>query len=213
MATTGDLIPLEDTNPFRSRGSRPPSYTTVPRRRSNSSPMAMSTSGTSSSMMDMEAADQDRPRRHASQNHHRRSHRHRSSRVRPDPIDRLDTVGGVKYHHEGPYDAIYPERNQCSYRSPVAAVKETNYETLKATPMYKIIDSIERHRPLDGVGFYPPGTADEEGHIYDYKEGDNMMTDMDGNFKRDPGMVCPFLPLIMQNRFFSFRISKGKTQC
>jgi hypothetical protein len=192
MAAAGELIPLEQTNPFRSHASRPPSYTTLPRRRSNSTPMASSKCGATPNIIDMPVADQDRPRRHASQNNHRRSHRHRSSRVRPDTIDKLDTVSGVRYHHEGPYDAVYPERNQFTHRSPVAAVKETNDETLKATPMYKIMDSIQRHRPLDGVGFYPPGTADEEGHVYDYKEGDNMMTEREGNFKRDPGMVCAF---------------------
>lgn len=197
MAAIGNLIPLEDTNPFRRNRSPPPSYSSLSRRRSNSTPVVTSRSASRARVTDMKAVDTNRPRRPASQNNHGRSHHHHhhrrhhhSSRVRPDTIDNLDTVSALRYHHEGPYDAVYPERNRYSHLSPVAAVKETNAEALKATPTYKIIDSLERHRPLDGVSFYPPGTTDEEGHVYDYKEGDNMMTEMEGNFQRDPGMVC-----------------------
>lgn len=111
------------------------------------------------------------------------------SRVYPDIIDQLDNVGSVQYHHEGPYDAVYPERNRCSLGSPIEALKESNEETLRATPMYKIVDSIRHHRPLDGVAYYPPGTTDPEGHTYQYTEGDNMMAEIEGNFVRAPGMV------------------------
>jgi hypothetical protein len=204
MAARGNLIPLEDTNPFRRNISPPPSYSSLSRRRSNSIPIVTSRSASTASVTDTKAVGTNRPRRPTSQSnhgrphhhhHHRRRHHHHhqnhhNSRVRPDTIDNLDTVSALRYHHEGPYDAVYPERNRCSHLSPVAAVKETNAEALKATPTYKITDSLERHRPLDGVSFYPPGATDEEGHVYDYKEGDNMMTEMEGNFKRDPGMVC-----------------------
>jgi hypothetical protein len=138
--------------------------------------------------MDGMAGDQKRqPSRRPHSSHHHRHHRR--SRVNPDIIDQLDNVSTVQYHHEGPYDAVYPERNRCSQRSPIDALKESNEETLRATPMYKIIDSIKSHRPLDGVAYYPPGTTDPEGHTYQYSEGDNMMTEINGNFIRTPGIV------------------------
>lgn len=126
------------------------------------------------------------------QNLHRRKtqrHSHRRNRVNPDVIDQLDNVNFLQYHHEGPYDAVYPERNVCSKRSPLEAVKDSNEEALRATPMYKIIDSVSKHRPLDGVAFHPPGTTDKEGQTYDYTEGDNMMAEREGRFVRVPGEV------------------------
>ncbi|KAL2831800.1 hypothetical protein BDW59DRAFT_169625 [Aspergillus cavernicola] len=106
--------------------------------------------------------------------------------VNPDIIDRLDTAARFSYHHEGPYDAVYPERNKDSSQSPLDALRESNAEALKATPYHKIADSINRQRPLDGVAYYPPGHTDNEGQTYDYEEGYNMMTDY-GNFARFPG--------------------------
>jgi hypothetical protein len=58
----------------------------------------------------------------------------------------------------------------------VAALAESNAETLKATPHEKILDSLRGHRPLDGVATYPPGATDPNGHIYSYEQGENMMT-------------------------------------
>lgn len=110
-----------------------------------------------------------------------------SQLVNPDIIDRLDSASFYQYHHEGPYDAVYPERNIDSKASPIEAVKRTNAEALKATPEDKIKDCINSHRPLDGVAFYPPGTIDREGQMYNYEEGTNMMNDY-GNFMRCPGM-------------------------
>ncbi|KAE8322800.1 hypothetical protein BDV39DRAFT_183385 [Aspergillus sergii] len=110
-----------------------------------------------------------------------------SQLVNPDVIDRLDSASFFQYHHEGPYDAVYPERNFDSKLSPIEAVKRTNEEALKATPEDKIKDSINSHRPLDGVAFYPPGTTDREGQTYNYEEGTNMMNDY-GNFMRCPGL-------------------------
>ncbi|KAJ5731448.1 uncharacterized protein N7483_005956 [Penicillium malachiteum] len=106
--------------------------------------------------------------------------------VNPDIIDELDNVTSYSYHHEGPYDAICPERNRVSQHSPLEAVRESNEEALRATPRHKIIDSINSHRPLDGTAFYPPGTTDRDGQSYDYEEGSNMMNDY-GNFMRLPG--------------------------
>lgn len=127
---------------------------------------------------------------------HRRSHSHRhrrpryTSRVKPDTIDKLDgNLYGGPYHHEGPFDAACRERNRSSKYSPIDALKHSNEEVLKATPREKIIDSLTKHRPLDGVAYYPPGTVDWTGHMYDYEEGNNMMTEDRGNFKRWPGEV------------------------
>ena len=128
-------------------------------------------------------------------NGHRRSHSHRprrhrhSHRVKPDSIDKLDNLYGGIYHHEGPFDAASRERNRSSKYSPIDALKNSNEEALKATPRERIIDSLTKHRPLDGVAYYPPGTADWTGHTYDYEEGNNMMTEDRGNFRRWPGEV------------------------
>ena len=120
--------------------------------------------------------------------------------IRPDTIDQLDVVGG-NYHHEGPFDATYMARNTSYVSSPLEALARSNEEALKATPKEKIIDSIERHRPLDGVAIYPPGEVDRNGQVYNYEPGENLMIDLDpegGAYKRWPGVVrsdSTFLPL------------------
>lgn len=111
-----------------------------------------------------------------------------SQLVNPDIIDHLDNVGFSSYHHEGPYDAVCPERNRVSKHSPLEAVKESNEEALKATPRDKIMDCLNSHRPLDGTAFFEPGTTDRNGQFYDYEEGSNMMDDY-GHFMRLPGKV------------------------
>lgn len=137
-----------------------------------------------------------------SHRHHRRGSRQHSSypldsqRVHPDIIDLLDDAGLSNYHHEGPYDAVYPERNRVSEKSPVDALKESNEEALKATPQHKIDDCLDSHRPLDGVAFFPPGSTDREGHTYEYEEGVNMMNEY-GNFMRCPGLVCSAYMVIL----------------
>lgn len=128
-------------------------------------------------------------RDHSASQRRRTHHYSRNSQlVNPDIIDALDDVTAYSYHHEGPYDAVRPERNRDSKHSPLDAVKESNEEALRATPRHKIIDSINSHRPLDGTAFYPPGVTDREGHTYNYEEGSNLMNDF-GNFMRMPGMV------------------------
>lgn len=111
--------------------------------------------------------------------------------IRPDTIDSLDGTGVSHYHHEGPYDATLFARNNSWRSSPVAAVKDSNEEALRATPHEKIVDSVNGHRPLDGVAAFPPGTQDRNGQVYKYKEGDNMMTEENaggGPYKRIPGV-------------------------
>ncbi|KAL4894955.1 hypothetical protein BDV59DRAFT_174191 [Aspergillus ambiguus] len=126
------------------------------------------------------------PRRHRTTRQPARYHRN-SQLVNPDVIDRLDDAADFHYHHEGPYDAVYAEKNHISKLSPVEAVRESNAEALKATPSDKIRDCLDSHRPLDGVAYYPPGTTDREGQTYVYEEGPNMMNEF-GNFMRCPGM-------------------------
>ena len=68
-----------------------------------------------------------------------------------DLIDRLDVGPGESYHHEGPYDATLIARNTSWETSPLAAVRDSTEEALKATPRESVIDAVEGHRPLDGT--------------------------------------------------------------
>lgn len=115
----------------------------------------------------------------------RAPHLRKKHHVGPDTIDSLDTVGGA-YHHEGPFDATLLARNFAVDSSPVAAVRESNIEALKATPREMIHDSLRAHRPLDGVALVPPGMPDRYGQVYDYEEK-NLITE--GDYKRWPGIV------------------------
>ena len=89
----------------------------------------------------------------------RAPHLRKKNHVGPDVIDVLDNIGPGAYHHEGPYDATLTARNNKPTFSPVEAVRSSNEETLKATPKEKIQDSIEKHRPLDGVAMVPSGNS------------------------------------------------------
>lgn len=118
--------------------------------------------------------------RHITKKHH----------IRPDTIDTLDNSGVSAYHHGGPYDATLYARNNTS-KSPLAALKDSNAEALKATPKEKIMDSVQHHRPLDGVAAYAPGDYDRNGRLYTYEEGENLMIDGNaggGAYKRWPGV-------------------------
>lgn len=114
----------------------------------------------------------------------------------PDTVDRLDEAApGGRYHHEGPYDAALLARNTSFNSSPIAAVRGTNAEALRATPKENVIDAIEKHRPLDGTAIIPPGGQDKLGRRYDYHEGENLMIELGGNYKRWPGVVSPLFPI------------------
>jgi hypothetical protein len=113
----------------------------------------------------------------------------RKHHIQPDTIDSLDTIAGAAYHHSGPYDATLFARNNSS-TGPLAALTDSNAETLRATPKEKIIDSVRGHRPLDGVAAYAPGETDPNGHTYDYSQS-NMMLEANpagGAYKRWPGV-------------------------
>ncbi|KAL7620399.1 hypothetical protein AAE478_009394 [Parahypoxylon ruwenzoriense] len=105
-----------------------------------------------------------------------------------DTVDVLDNTGiGGAYHHDGPYDAALASRNRDKRYAPIEAVKYSNEEALKATPRENIMDSLERHVPLQGTASIPPGHRDLGGRVMDYEEGDDLMRESDapgGPYKR-----------------------------
>ena len=126
-----------------------------------------------------------RESRRANRSPHLRKDRHHGL----DSIDKLGDVGDG-FHHDGPYDPVSLARNLNPRGAPVAALKGSNREALKATPNDFISDSVKHHRPLDGVASIPPGIPDRlTGQAYDYKEGTDMQRDTDKNFlNRWPGV-------------------------
>jgi len=122
---------------------------------------------------------------------HRSPHLRKNHHVGADSIDTLDNISGA-YHHEGPYDATLLAKNLSLKNSPVEAVSMSNEEALKATPKEIVHDSIQKHRPLDGVAVIPPGASDRFGRTYEYQEGTDMMIEGQpegGAYKRWPGVV------------------------
>lgn len=139
---------------------------------------------------------------------HRSPHLRKKHQPGADTIDRLDpAIGGRAYHHEGPYDAALLARNTSYKSSPVAALQNSNEEALKATPQENVKDSLDRHKPLDGVAVVPPGMPDRFGRTYNYEEGADLMHEdnPDGpGYKRWGGKVrdikysaCTRVPLTM----------------
>ncbi|KAF2797879.1 hypothetical protein K505DRAFT_322258 [Melanomma pulvis-pyrius CBS 109.77] len=108
-----------------------------------------------------------------------------------DTIDRLDK-STYSYHHEGPYDAANLARNMSWKHSPVAAVRDSNEEALRATPRENIIDAVTKHRPLEGTAVIPPGVEDKFGRVLDYEEGADLMREPGADYKRWPGQT--YLP-------------------
>lgn len=103
----------------------------------------------------------------------------RSPHLRKDRhlgVDSIDKLAGIEgaYHHGGPFDVVSQARNVSSRDSPVAALKSSNAEALRATPKEAIIDSLRHHRPIDGVAALPPGVPDRTGKVLYYKEGTNI---------------------------------------
>ncbi|KAI9811349.1 MAG: hypothetical protein M1827_005509 [Pycnora praestabilis] len=131
--------------------------------------------------------------RHESNRANRSPHLRKKHIPGADTIDSLDQALGGAYHHEGPYDATLLARNTSFISSPVQAVMSTNEEALKATPQEKIKDSIDKHRPLEGVAAVPPGMEEAlSGRTYNYEEGENMMIADGGDYKRWPNVT--YLP-------------------
>jgi len=129
----------------------------------------------------------------------RAPHLHKKHLPGADQIDKLDATIGGAYHHEGPFDATLLARNNSFTHSPVAAVSSTNEEALKATPRENIKDAVEQHRPLEGTAYVPPGEPDRFGRTFEYQEGENMMIEHGGDYKRWPGVVRPITSLNMRD--------------
>ncbi|CAK7207613.1 hypothetical protein SEUCBS139899_010423 [Sporothrix eucalyptigena] len=110
---------------------------------------------------------------------HRKHRSSRSNRPYADTIDSLDRVGGVVYHHEGPYDATLAAVNKNKKKSPLEAVKDSNLEAIKATPPEYIQDSLVKHVPLQGTSNVPSGMPDRNGHVLYYEEGADLMREAD----------------------------------
>ncbi|CAG8978154.1 hypothetical protein HYALB_00012016 [Hymenoscyphus albidus] len=118
---------------------------------------------------------------------HRSPHLRKKAIPGADVIDSLDQSIFGAYHHEGPYDATLMSRNRTFKNSPVAAVRDSNNEALKATPAHHIRDALDKHVPLSGVATIPPGMAGFDGKVMDYEEGADLMRESDaggGAYKR-----------------------------
>lgn len=144
--------------------------------------------------------------------HVRSSHRrHRSAASQTDTIDALDTVGGT-YHHGGPYDATLASRNLNEKYSPLAAVRDSNMEAIRATPREFIDDSLRKHVPLQGTATVPSGAHDFSGKLMEYTEGADLMREPDaagGAYKRWEGMVSS--PCVFQHSNVSLTLNSNIT--
>jgi hypothetical protein len=126
--------------------------------------------------------------------------RHRRNISETDQIDALDSIGpGGPYHHGGPFDAAMTSRNLDDKFAPLAAVRDSNNEAIKATPREYIQDSLVKHMPLQGTSSVPAGGRDMSGNVMEYEEGLDMMREegaIGGAYKRWEGFVselsmCP----------------------
>ncbi|KAK4202510.1 hypothetical protein QBC40DRAFT_294776 [Triangularia verruculosa] len=132
---------------------------------------------------------------HRAANRHARS-RPASSHNRPyaDPIDQLDQSSPfATYHHSGPYDPTLIPYNTNKKYSPLEAVKSSNNEAIKATPVEFVKDSLEKHVPLQGTAVVPPGERDflTGRRMGEYEEGADLMREPSaggGAYKRWPGV-------------------------
>ncbi|KAK0747813.1 hypothetical protein B0T21DRAFT_379789 [Apiosordaria backusii] len=132
---------------------------------------------------------------HRAANRHSRS-RPTSSHGRPfaDPIDQLDQSSPFStYHHSGPYDPTLIPYNTNKKYSPLEAVKSSNDEAIKATPVEFVKDSLTKHVPLQGTAVAPPGERDmlTGRRMGSYEEGADLMREASaggGAYKRWPGV-------------------------
>ncbi|TGZ82232.1 hypothetical protein EX30DRAFT_340113 [Ascodesmis nigricans] len=163
-ATSIDPSTWSENNPFRDAASastisRASSVRQPPR---SSRPVHHTRRSTSAS---------DVPRRHG---------RRRNLLPGADTIDRMGDVNphGIALHHDGPFEATLAARNRIPRYAPVEALKESNEAAIRATPRANIIDSLEKHYPLQGTAVNPPGV----GGVGDYEEYD--IHRREGNYKR-----------------------------
>jgi hypothetical protein len=94
-------------------------------------------------------------------------------------VDSIDILGCTAplgpFHIDGPYEATLLARNLDPRTSPVAALRESNAEALRATPRACIMDSLINHVPLQGTATIPSGCRDENGVVMHYEESTDMM--------------------------------------
>ncbi|KAK0667711.1 hypothetical protein QBC41DRAFT_323297 [Cercophora samala] len=130
---------------------------------------------------------------------HRAANRHvrpTSSHKRPfaDPIDQLDQSSPFStYHHSGPYDPTLIPYNTNKKYSPLEAVKSSNDEAIKATPVEFVKDSLTKHVPLQGTAVVAPGERDvmTGRRMGEYEEGADLMREPSaggGAYRRWPGL-------------------------
>jgi hypothetical protein len=185
--------PFDDTHRTEVLGG--PSNERRPRRSSNPPTSSLNKTGLSrgGSLRERFPGDKShRPLdviRHDEKVAHRAPHLRKKNLQGADVIDRLDKASFGRYHHEGPYDAASLARNQDVRYSPVAAVKDSNEEALRATPRENVVDAVQRHRPLEGVANIPPGMADRFGRVLDYEEGADLQREPGGDYRRWTGVV------------------------
>ncbi|KAI5798967.1 hypothetical protein EDC01DRAFT_649901 [Geopyxis carbonaria] len=171
----------KENNPYRnslsvsSRQSSRPASSSARHSTSRPRPSHRRSTSYNSALDDVRPLDQIRAETKAA---NRPRHLKKSSIPGADTIDRLgDVLGGIPYHHDGPYEATLAARQIPGY-APVDAVKESNEAAIRATPRANIIDSLEKHYPMQGTAIYPPGV----GGVGDYEEYDVMRRD--GGYKR-----------------------------
>lgn len=147
---------------------------------------------------------------------HRSPHLRKKAIPGVDVIDSLDsTLFGGAYHHEGPYDATLISRNLTFKNSPVAAVRDSNEEALRATPAANIRDALDKHVPLSGVAVIPPGMAGLDGKVMHYEEGADLMREPEaggGAYKRWDHIVRFFYSTPPLTKLMNIEIPTRRSQ-
>jgi hypothetical protein len=107
-------------------------------------------------------------------------------------------------------------RNLEEKYSPLAAVRDSNMEAIRATPKEFIQDSLQKHVPLQGTATIPNGGYDLSGNPMTYSEGADLMREADapgGAYKRWDGIVsfstgkCHYVTRLCSTLIFSLAIS------
>lgn len=129
------------------------------------------------------AANSSSPDQTHHHHHHHHQHKpHPSRELPPDIIDLMDdsVPPSLVRHHSGPFDAVTRSAYLPPKQSPLAALKHSTEETLKATPEISIRDSLNKHVPLQNTAVVPPGEHVPGGlpdETLDYKE-ENLIGDI-----------------------------------
>ncbi|KAI5288004.1 hypothetical protein KEM54_005545 [Ascosphaera aggregata] len=116
----------------------------------------------------------------------------------------LDGAAAVwgSFHHEGPYDCAYRERNTRKGYAPVDALRESNAATLRSTPPVYIMESLLCQKPLRGCATYPPGSVDYDGVEYNYEQFEMQILDRQNYSMMPRDKRCPKTELPPEQRVF-----------